>query len=146
MQTGATFDDNGLGKHLQGMSARIDKRVKAGVQAISRDFVREVTGREGLSKYPRHSRGTPTPSPAGDVPAQVTTMLRKSNQIQPAVRIGFGVYQQTVQNNAVYARIQEFGGSNTPARPFMRPAKIRTMAKADKLFKQAVLLEVKRGK
>ena len=146
MQTGMTYDDGGLGKHLQGLSARIDNRVKAGVQAVSREFMREVTGKEGLSKYPRHKRGTPTPSPAGEPPAQVSTMLRKSMQIRPAVRIGFGIYEQTVQNGAVYARIQEFGSSRTPARPFMRPAKNRTMKKADRLFKQAVLLEVKRGK
>lgn len=146
MQMSVDFNDNNLSQFLQGASERIDKRIKAGVQAVSREMVREVTGREGLSKYPRHKKGTPTPSPVGEPPAQVTTNLRRSVKIQPARRIGFGNYEQTVQNTAIYARVQEFGSSRIPKRPFMAPARKRTMQKADKLFVRAVILEVKRGK
>jgi hypothetical protein len=132
-------DDDGFIRRLQTLPDRLDNAVKLGIQAASGEAKREIVGREGLTKYPRHRKGTPTSSPAGDPPAQISTNLRQSVQSRAVQRHGFADYSQTTLPGAVYARVQELGWAERgiPARPFVRPAvqRLRHNGKIDRIFR-----------
>jgi phage gpG-like protein len=137
MQVEAKFDNITLLKAYDAMSSKIDEAVKLAVQTVSGEAKREVTGNLGLSQYGRHARGTPTPSPPGMPPAQVTTRLRKSITIQHIVRVGFAHYRQVTEPTVMYAAAQEFGiPGRLPARPFMSPALARLQddRRAERIF------------
>ena len=68
-----------------------------------------------------HKRGTPTTSAPGSPPDVVTGTLRRSITTTP-VKVSGIVATGSVYPSAVYARIQELGGGNLPARPYMSPA------------------------
>ena len=74
-----------------------------------------------------HKRGTPTPSRPGEPPSLVSGQLRRSVKIVPAVPQGPTAWKAQVGPTAVYARIQELGGttgngSTLPPRPYLDPA------------------------
>jgi hypothetical protein len=73
-----------------------------------------------------HKRGTPTPSAPGEPPSLVSGQLRRSVLIVPATPRGATAWVAKVGPTAVYARIQELGGSAgttvLPARPYLEPA------------------------
>lgn len=91
-----------------------------------------------------HTAGTPTPAAAGDPPALVSGTLRRSAVIVPAATAGTRAVA-SCRVAAVYARIQEKGGTVTvkrakvlynkrtkqafgksvklPARPYMEPTR-----------------------
>lgn len=83
-----------------------------------------------------HSKGTPTPSKPGQPPSLITGTLRRSVRSFPAERVGANAWQTQVGPTAVYARIQELGGTlganprhgmwrrpaTLPARPYLTPA------------------------
>lgn len=75
-----------------------------------------------LTKSGRHAPGTPTPSAPGSPPAIITGTLRASVRAFPPDRDGFGNYRAMIGPTVVYGRIQELGGGNLPARPYMQPA------------------------
>jgi hypothetical protein len=150
MQVEATITSRTVIDKFSAMPERLDALVRQSVQAVSLEAVRELTGRDGLSKYGRHKRGTPTPSPAGEPPAQVSTMLRKSVAIMPVRRVGFAHYTQSTMPTMVYARVQELGdpSRNIPARPFVRPARDRMVSsgKVREIFAKKLIKEMnKRG-
>lgn len=142
--------------HYTHLPDKLDLAVKLAVEDVSKLAIREIVGKEGLTKYPRHAKGTPTPSPVGEPPAQVSTNLRKSVRSEPIKRVGFGHYSQVTLPHMVYARIQELGGEITtkngkvfviPARPYVAPARerIRKSGQATRIFTRRVLKEVKHG-
>ena len=66
MRVSAHITNQSVIQHFQKMPDKLDSLVKKSVQDVSREALREIVGREGLSKYPRHAPGTPTPSPVGE--------------------------------------------------------------------------------
>jgi HK97 gp10 family phage protein len=120
------------------MPSQVDTAVRKATNAVAAELKREITGKEGLSKYGRHKKGTDTPSPAGEPPAQVTTNLRRSIKIYTAKKIGFGQYSQAVMPTAIYAHAQERGTDRLPKRPYMKPARDRIMKqkKAQAIFRK----------
>ena len=143
MQVKVDFNDHHLIKQFQVMPEAIDRAVRMAVNKVTAEARREVTGAEGLSKYGRHKAGTPTSSPPGEPPAQITTNLRRGIKAYPARKIGFGKYSGYVEPTAVYARAQELGTATMPARPFMHPAKVRMEPKANRIFRDALVKELK---
>lgn len=133
MQLTASIDDGGWAKRFAQFTARdLDTAIRRSVTEVALRGKNEVVGRQGLSKYPRHKAGTPTSSPPGEPPAQVSTALRKSIKNEPAVRVGFGSYTASVAAAMEYARAQEFGiPGRLPARPFMQPAYDRLFGSGD---------------
>lgn len=146
MQVSMKFEDHGVIERFKVLPIQLDAAVRKGVQRVSGEAQREITGREGLSMFPRHAKGTPTPSPAGSPPAQVSTMLRKSVVMQPVKRVGFASYTQTTLPTMIYARVQELGSSRIPARPYVAPARKRLVSsgKAKRLFSEQVLKELRK--
>jgi HK97 gp10 family phage protein len=122
------------------MPSQVNTAVRKATNAVAAELKREITGKEGLSKYGRHKKGKDTPSPSDgkSPPAQVTTNLRRSIKIYTAKKIGFGQYSQSVMPTAVYARAQERGTDRLPARPYMKPARDRIMKqkKAQAIFRK----------
>lgn len=158
MRVTAKVEDNGVGKRFEVMPIVLDAAVRKGVAKLSGMAQREITGTEGLSKYPRHAAGTKTPSPAGEPPAQVSTMLRRTVTIMPTRRIGFAHYSQETMPTMAYARILELGGlinlpqggtAIMPARPYVAPARKRLVGsgRAKEVFREQVVRELmKRGR
>ena len=122
MQVEANFDDGGLIARYNAMPSKVDEAVRKAVNAVSAEVRRELAGRRGLTKYPRHAAGTPTPSPPGEPPAQVTSRLARSVKEEPIKRIGFAHYERSVTPDMSYAIHLEFGTRHMPARPFVGPA------------------------
>lgn len=145
MQVKVDFNDHHIIKKYEAMPNEIDKAVRKAVNNVVAEARREVTGAEGLSKYGRHKPNTPTSSPPGEPPAQITTNLRRSIKAFPATKQGFGKYSGYVQPTAIYARAQELGTATMPARPFMHPAKERMMRdrKALRIFRNTMYVELK---
>lgn len=145
MQVDISFNDHGLIKQFEDMPTVIDKAVEKGVNMVTAEARKEVVGAKGLTKYEKHKRGTPTPSPPGEPPAQVSMDLRRSVRAFPAVKIGHGKYSGYVEPVMPYARYQELGTATMPARPFMRPAKDRMMEnhKALRIFRRVLFVELK---
>jgi HK97 gp10 family phage protein len=143
MQVKVDFNDHHLIKQIQAMPEAVDKAVRMAVNKVTAEARREITGSEGLSKYGRHQAGTPTSSPPGEPPAQITTNLRRSIKISPARKIGFGKYSGYVEPTAIYAKAQELGTATMPARPFMHPARERMDRKATRIFRDALYVELK---
>jgi hypothetical protein len=148
MQVQAHLTNTKVIDHFSKMPEKLDLLVKQGVQNVSKQALREITGKEGLSKYGRHKKGTPTTSPAGEPPAQMTTMLRRSVTIMPMRRIGFGHYTQETMPTMVYARVQELGdlSRGIPARPYIAPARNRLVmsGRAKEIFAQGIKKEMNR--
>jgi HK97 gp10 family phage protein len=147
MKVEAIFDDHGAINHFKATSKKIDDAVKKAVNLAGAEGVREMTGKEGLSKYGRHPKGTPTPSPVGEPPAQVSTNLRRSVKKFPVTRKGLGHYSVEVMPTALYARAQELGNGNLPARPFVEPARKRLRAnkKLERIFRETIYKELKKS-
>lgn len=155
MRVTAKVEDHGVGKRFEVMPIVLDTAVRKAVAKLSGLAVKEITGREGLSKYPRHAAGTKTPSPAGEPPAQMTTMLRRTVTIMPMRRVGFAHYAQETMPTMAYARIQELGGTVNlpnggtaiiPARPYVAPARKRLVdsGRAKEVFREHVIRELMR--
>lgn len=155
MHITAKVDDKGVGRRFEVMPIVLDAAVRKAVAKLSGLAVKEMTGREGLSKYPRHAAGTKTPSPAGEPPAQISTMLRRTVTMMPTRRVGFAHYTQETMPTMVYARIQELGGTVNlpnggtaiiPARPFVAPARKRLVdsGRAKEVFREQVVRELMR--
>jgi HK97 gp10 family phage protein len=146
MKVEAVFNDHGAIKQFQAMPKAIDDAVKKAVNLVGAEAVREMTGKEGLSKYGRHQKGTPTPSPPGEPPAQVSTNLRRSVKKFPVTRKGHGEYSVEVMPTAVYARAQELGNGRLPARPFVEPARKRLRAnkRIERIFRETMYKELKK--
>jgi len=146
MQVTANIDDGGWSKRFAAFAARdLDTAVRRAVKEVAFQGKKEVTGREGLSKYPRHKAGTVTSSPPSEPPAQMSTALKKSVKDEPAVRVGFGSYTASVMTAMEYARAQEFGiPGRLPARPFMQPAYDRMIAggNAQRIFDSRMMEEL----
>lgn len=146
MQVQAHLSNTKVIDHFKNMPDKLDLLVKQGVQNVSKQALREITGKEGLSKYGRHKKGTSTPSPAGEPPAQISTMLRRSVTIMPMRRKGFAHYSQETMPTMVYARTQELGDPtrSIPARPFIAPARNRLVlsGKAKQIFVQGIRKEL----
>lgn len=165
MEVQATFDDHGLIDHYKVAPKLLDTATRMAMRKVQAEIIREVVGREGLSKYSHRTKaakaahragrrdagyaGTQsTPSPPGEPPAILTGTLWQSvkqsvNRHKP-VRVGFGTYSIAVSPDTVYARIQELGGSTgtatLPARPYMAPAaeRVRANGRAAQIFKTEV--------
>ena len=121
----------------QSLPEDVDMAVLKGVVRVVEEFRKEVVGRQGLSKYPRHPEGTPTPSPAGDPPAQVTGRLFRSVKAGPPVRVKQAHYKVSIGPQKVpYARAQELGNpkQNLPARPYMAPARERLLRRSSTIY------------
>ena len=154
MQLTATYNDGGWQQRVAALAGiDIDRAVRKGVNTLAGVAKKEITGKDGLSKYPRHKRGTPTPSQPGEPPAQVSTALRKSVEETPIVRSGFAAYERSVMPTMVYARAQELGNPNNrfgvlPARPFVGPARDRMMAngRAERILWDAINKELDKAR
>lgn len=72
-----------------------------------------------------HRPGTRTPSRPGNPPSLVTGTLRRSVKTVAAKPISESAWMSQVGPTAVYARVQELGGSTgittLPARPYLGP-------------------------
>lgn len=95
--------------------------VKAAADQVKRDTVDKLMLKE-------HSKGTPTPSAAGEPPAMITGTLKASVTVTPVTTTG-DYFEAKVGPTTVYARIQELGGTagrghttHLPARPYLKPA------------------------
>jgi hypothetical protein len=118
------------------------KGAAAAANAMAAEFHAELT--DVTLRRSSHAAGTRTPAAAGDPPALVTGTLRRSAVIVPAVSAGTRAVS-ACRVAAVYARIQEQGGTVTaqrkkvlankqtgqvfgksvrlPARPYMKPTR-----------------------
>lgn len=133
---------------------RVDRGIARAMTQAGYATRNEIVGRQGLSKYGRHNPLlSRTPSPPGDVPAQVTGKLRTTTRAMPSVRHGFGKYTKEVGPTMFYAIVQDegmvisaksqhgmwfsYGGQmykwmhqvTVPARPFIQPAFDRLIAR-----------------
>lgn len=122
MQVEGKFDDGGLIARYNRAPSEIDKAVRKAVNEVSGLVRSELAGRRGLTKYPRHQRNTPTPSPPGEPPAQITSRLARSVKEAPIRRLGFAHYERDIFPDMSYAIHLEFGTKHMPARPFVEPA------------------------
>lgn len=133
-----------LSLRISGIADALQARAAAAAaNAMATEFHTELT--DATLRKSSHPRGTVTTSPPGSPPALVSGTLRRSAQIVPAVAIGSRAVA-SVRVGAVYARIQEKGGTVTakrtpylkfqyggkwhavksaklPARPYMRPTR-----------------------
>ncbi len=114
----------------------------AAANAMAREFHGELV--DVTLRKSTHTAATRTPAAAGDPPALVSGTLRRSAVIVPAVSAGSRAVA-SCRVAAVYARIQELGGTVTvkrakvlynkrtkqafgksatlPARPYMKPTR-----------------------
>lgn len=90
-------------------SARIVKRAQAVVEG---NVKKQFTG--------SHSPKEPTTSAPGEPPDVVSGTLRRSITSSPVDKSALGAVG-SVYPTVVYSRIQELGGGNLPARPYMKP-------------------------
>lgn len=155
MQVTVKFDDNGVTAKYDALPQVVDAAVRKAVRKLSGEAQREITGSQGLSMFGRHAAGTKTPSPAGQPPAQVSTMLRRTVTMMPIRRVGFAHYTQVTMPTMVYAKIQETGGvvnlpqggtAIIPARPYVGPARERMLdnGRSKRVFREQVVKELKR--
>lgn len=171
MEVQANFDDHGLIAKYQATPKLLDTATRMAMRKVQAEIIREVVGREGLSKYSHRTKAAKashragrasegyagtwsTPSPPGEPPAMLSGTLFQSvkssvNRHKP-VRVGFGTYSIAVSPDTAYARIQELGGSTgtatLPARPYMAPAvaRIRANGRAVRIFMDEVERQLKR--
>jgi hypothetical protein len=88
---------------------------RAAVQAFSR--AGETMVKLKLTTY-THEAGTPTPSPAGGVPALVSGKLRRGVQRSPAVPRGPASWSQVLGCVVSYGSVHEFGPVTVTAKNF----------------------------
>ena len=91
----------------------------ASVQIVKRAQV-VVEGNVKKQFTGSHKQGEPTTSAPGSPPDVVTGTLRRGITSSPVSMRGFAAVG-SVYPTAVYSRIQELGGDNLPARPYMKP-------------------------
>lgn len=129
MRISASSDADKLARVYALAPGRINTAVRVATNSVGGLIQRELTGPLALRKYPRHPPGTPTPSPPGEPPAQVSTKLRTTVMRSSAVPVGFAKYSVSVFPTMGYARAQEKGRSEIrlPARPFVAPTRQRVM-------------------
>jgi hypothetical protein len=96
---------------LEKLVARQDMAAKKGTANAAMMVEREIKSVQ-LTRWGRHSKGTPTHSEPGTPPAQITGTLRASVVTEGPHQKGFGKYEAQVGPTAVYARIQELGGED----------------------------------
>lgn len=111
---------------LRAMASRIDAATPGAVAAAVE--LAQEQAQSNLSRY-SHARGTPTPSPPGEPPAQISGDLHDNWESTPPVSSGAGTWTCTLRPTMAYAAVQEFGGPSgrggktvLRARPFLRPA------------------------
>ncbi|MFE9448264.1 hypothetical protein [Streptomyces sp. NPDC006739] len=126
---GAFLHISGVDELIAAMSA-MRERVSAAtpLAVVAAQAVIEGRARAELSRY-SHPRGTPTPAPPGGPPARIDGRLRDSFDLAGPTAAGAGVWRAVMGPTAVYARIQELGGTagrghhtTLPARPYLHPA------------------------
>lgn len=118
-------------KGLTELNAALTRTVTAASTAGQRVVKRSETlfQQTAMQSYAEaHTAGTPTPSQPGEPPAVVTGTLRRSWTRTPPAPAGPFSWRGQVYPTAVYARIQELGGTAgrgghtvLPARPVMQP-------------------------
>lgn len=135
VQMQAIFDGRATIAALSGMQAKVDGATALAVRRAG--AVVERAAKQKLSESGRHERGTPTPSSPGEPPAIITSTLRASVRVGTPRRLGFGAYELMVGPTVEYARVQELGGGNLPARPYMAPALEESQDEAYKVFAES---------
>jgi hypothetical protein len=115
----------------------MDERTRQATADAAHDIEREI--KLQLGTHGRHAAGTPTPSPPGTPPAQVSDTLRGSIRVTGPRRIGFGIFDAEIGPTTVYGRVQELGGgrSNLPARPYVSPAILAAQPTVERIFIEA---------
>lgn len=112
-----------------------DLAVTQAAQQVGRNITDELMRKE-------HPHGTPTPSAPGEPPAMITGRLKASVTVEPTRAVGSTRFEARVGPTAVYARIQELGGTaghgaQLPARPYVRPALEASRAQVAVIFRAA---------
>lgn len=156
MQVTVQLEDTVVRDWWREAPRRLDRAVARAMTQAGYATRNEIVGRQGLSKYGRHNPLlSRTPSPPGDVPAQVTGKLRTTTRAFPSVRHGFGSYTKEVGPTMFYAIVQDEGMTisarsqsgmwftygkqmyrfmrqvHVPARPFIQPAFDRLMQRQE---------------
>jgi hypothetical protein len=101
--------------------------VKRGQALVEGNIKKQFTG--------SHARGDPTTSAPGSPPDVVTGTLRRSLTSSPVSMSGFAAVG-SVYPTAVYSRLQELGGGNMPARPYMQPGYDESVSKLRAIAEQ----------
>lgn len=119
---------------------------RAAAKAMGRQAEDEIKAQ--LSKR-SHSRGTPTPSPAGQPPAKVSGDLHDSVRAEVPRGMGGYVWASKVGGHTVYWRIQGLGGrtgrnhaTTLPPRPYLEPAMREGQARVSEAGQRAFHREV----
>ena len=147
MEVKATFNDHGLIRKYETMPNELDAAIKKATGAVMVEVLRELQGRDGLTKFARHKKGTKTPSPAGEgPPAQVTGMLARNMKRDRPRRVAANRYEASVMPAQPYAIFQELGTDTLPKRPFVGPTRERLMMKGTilKAFQLVLRQELKK--
>jgi HK97 gp10 family phage protein len=108
-------------KQLKAMSNDVKDKAQV-VSLMQAGLVVERAAKIKLSENGRHDEGTPTPSAPGSPPSTITGTLKASVKTFEPTQRGFGKYAILIGPTAEYGRIQELGGGNLPARPYMQPS------------------------
>ena len=104
MHMGVEFDDHGLIARYEQSGPAITAAVRQAAAVTSAMALADMVGKNGLSKFPAHQPGTPTPSAKGQPPAAITGKLRQSAVEFPIEDIGFGKVRGGVGTTEFYGR------------------------------------------
>lgn len=135
VQIGATFNGRATIAAMSRLQGQVDAATAVAIRRSG--AVVERAAKLKLSENGRHERGTPTPSAPGEPPAIITSTLRASVKVGTPRRLGFGAYEVMVGPTVVYGRVQELGGGNLPARPYMAPSLAESQDEAYKVFAES---------
>lgn len=117
----------GLDRILAEVTAASFRIVKRGQAVVEGNIKKQFIG--------SHARGDPTTSAPGSPPDVVTGTLRRSITSSPVSRSGLGAVG-SIYPAEVYSRIQELGGGNLPARPYMKPGYDQSVTKLSEIAQQ----------
>lgn len=127
MATGLVW--HGLGEFKAGLDKAVADAYKAGQRGANAAAALVDKTTKAKLTLKTHRRGEATNSLPGEPPALVSGQLRRSVLIVPAEPMGATAWVARVGPTAVYARIQELGGTTgrggattLPARPYLEPA------------------------
>lgn len=108
-------------RKLKALTSDIKDKAQV-VSLMQAGMVVERAAKIKLSQNGRHPEGTPTPSAPGSPPSIISGTLRASVKTFTPTSKGFGKYSVLIGPTVEYGRIQELGGGNLPARPYMQPS------------------------
>jgi hypothetical protein len=122
-------DVQALVRALDSLAAQAEgPGARAGVLAMADVGHQEITRQLTLRS---HAPGTPSPSPAGQPPARITSALVRSLVATQPVPSGPAQWSVRVGPTSVYGRIHERGGvtgrnhaTTLPPRPYLLPAAV----------------------